>query len=718
MFMFDVIMTGVQEVDTQNNAGGQTMKFEPSVFLTTTIRRAIFAMLMMFLPITAINASENNYNIGTGIYDITGAVAESNAFGYANNIDITGLQQRIRSRAYIIQSRTNNKRVVFVSTDLGAMFQSIKLEVVKRLSNRYGDLYSASNVMLTATHTHVGTGGLSHYSLYQIASADASLNGYSAQNFEAVVEGIVQSIIRAHNNLSAGSIEFVEGRLLGATRNRSLVPYAANADAPLYEDDTNTTMTMLKFKRADGTEVGMLNWFAIHNTSFSIEYDQISGDNKGYAQYLFEKRMGTDFSADSFVAAFANSDVGDVVPVDGNAVSAPGFEGSDDEVLNAERAGARQFDKAWSLYNQPGSVLNGNLEFQHRWADFEDYWVENRFTNVGPRRLCAAARGFSFAAGGENGPSNIPGIYEGMTKGTFAIDDAINQVDQSAFGAVVRFIFGAVGAGFQDACQEQKVTLLGTGELDLVPEVIPFQLFVIGDFAIISAPSEVTTMAGRRLRNTVISELAGIGVQHAVIAGLANTYTGYLTTFEEFQEQHYEGASNEFGPYTLNAYQQEYSNMAKAIVEGFSVADDKQPPDRTNDFRLNRAGVAFDGKFFWERFGKVLNDAESNYRKGQTVKVRFRGGHPKNDLKTQDTFLVVQKWMNGGWQDYLTDSDWNTEYRWKRQGIDRSAIDISWRIPSDQASGYYRIRHSGHWKNGFTQQIRSYTGTSKYFFVE
>jgi neutral ceramidase len=39
-----------------------------------------------------------------------------------------------------------------------------------------------------------------------------------------------------------------------------------------------------------------------------------------------------------------------------------------------------------------------------------------------------------------------------------------------------------------------------------------------------------------------------------VIAGLSNTYSSYITTFEEYQMQRYEGASTIFGPHTLDAY--------------------------------------------------------------------------------------------------------------------------------------------------------------------
>ena len=41
---------------------------------------------------------------------------------------------------------------------------------------------------------------------------------------------------------------------------------------------------------------------------------------------------------------------------------------------------------------------------------------------------------------------------------------------------------------------------------------------------------------------------------HIVIAGLSNTYSGYITTWEEYQEQRFEAAATAYGPHTLDAY--------------------------------------------------------------------------------------------------------------------------------------------------------------------
>ena len=58
--------------------------------------------------------------------------------------------------------------------------------------------------------------------------------------------------------------------------------------------------------------------------------------------------------------------------------------------------------------------------------------------------------------------------------------------------------------------------------------------------------AELTTMAGRRLREAVKETLVSNGggefddETHVVIAGLTNTYSQYVATFEEYEQQRYE----------------------------------------------------------------------------------------------------------------------------------------------------------------------------------
>ena len=199
-----------------------------------------------------------------------------------------------------------------MTADLGIVTQAIKQKVAERLQQRFGGIYSDNNVLISATHTHSGPGGFSHYALYNL-----TVMGYDETNFNAIVEGIVQSVVRAHTNLAPGTIKIARGDLLGASINRSSSAYTKNPanERSQYEFDTDKTMTVLKMERLDGSEIGTINWFPVHATSMGNDNLLIGGDNKGYAAYLFEKLKGTGYTQpDTFIAAFAQGNEGDVSP--------------------------------------------------------------------------------------------------------------------------------------------------------------------------------------------------------------------------------------------------------------------------------------------------------------------------------------------------------------------------------------------------------------------
>lgn len=113
--------------------------------------------------------------------------------------------------------------------------------------------------------------------------------------------------------LDTGSTRIKDGAI-----NRSLYAYLANPESERrqYEDETDTTMTMLRFRRAtDNKDVGVLTWFAVHGTSMLANNTHVSGDNKGVAAWLFEEAMRDNpNAAEGFVAGFSQASVGDTTP--------------------------------------------------------------------------------------------------------------------------------------------------------------------------------------------------------------------------------------------------------------------------------------------------------------------------------------------------------------------------------------------------------------------
>ena len=134
-------------------------------------------------------------------------------------------------------------------------------------------------------------------------------------------------------------------------------------------------------------------------------------------------------------------------------------------------------------------------------------------------------------------------------------------------------------------CHFPKPILLNTGFARLPyewdPKSVPISVFRVGQFFILNVPAELTTMAGRRLRKEIRTVLTERGVEdpHITIAGLANSYTHYVTTFEEYAGQRYEAASTLYGPHTLSAYIQEFKRITVDLIEGRESESDEPPDD-------------------------------------------------------------------------------------------------------------------------------------------
>jgi neutral ceramidase len=240
-----------------------------------------------------------------------------NFMGYASLGQVgTGLRQRIFARAFIIGNTQSPKdRFIYLNIDTSCGDTAIRygiLEGIAALGPDYS-VYSQQNVAVAGTHQHSGPGAWVNYLLPQVTSL-----GFSQQSYEAIVNGSVLAIKRAHESLSPGYLDVATTNVTGANINRSLYAYLANPEEERakYDDDVEKAMTMMRFQRAsDGKNIGVLTFFPVHGTSALENNTHVTGDNKGVAQYLFEKAMQKDASAaDGFVAGFSQASVGDTTP--------------------------------------------------------------------------------------------------------------------------------------------------------------------------------------------------------------------------------------------------------------------------------------------------------------------------------------------------------------------------------------------------------------------
>jgi len=295
-------------------------------------------------------------------------------------------------------------------------------------------------------------------------------------------------------------------------------------------------------------------------------------------------------------------------------------------------------------------------------------------------------------------------------------------------------------------CQHPKPILIATGLMNFPyqwqPSIVPTQMLRIGSVLIAGVPGEFSTMSGRRLKTLLGKEVNNVldqysneleaspdlkslqGKTKVVLAGLSNAYSSYVTTFEEYQVQRYEGASTIFGPHTLEAYLYQYLNLTRKLVSGPRVdplPDGPEPPFLLKKQIAFRPGVIFDNPAWKHKFGDVLLQPNEVYQSGMSVIVIFVAGHPQNNLMVEGTFLTVEQMIHPSkdeWKVIATDSSLETKFLWRRTNsiFGESTATVIWDIPANTTQGIYRIRHFGAAKS-ILQSIRPYVGVSVQFEV-
>ncbi|XP_069543813.1 neutral ceramidase [Brachyistius frenatus] len=613
--------------------------------------------------------------------------------------------------------------------------QRLRLEVLQALQVKYGDEYREENVVLSGSHTHSGPAGYFQYTLFMISS-----KGYIRASVEPLVNGIVQSIDRAHRNMRPGRIYRSSGELDDGSLNRSPHSYLNNPEEERirYKWNTDRQVTVLKFTDLDGDGIGMLSWFAVHAVSMNYTNRMVSSDNMGHASYLLEqdKNPGDLPGQGGFVAGFSSSNLGDVSPNTrgphcvntgrpcdylnsscpvGGTKMCQAFGPGDDMFDSTKIIAHKIYMKAKDLYRNAVEEVTGFIHSAHQWVNMTNVTVQ--INNTHTVSTCKPALGHSFAAGTTDGGGDL-----NFTQGA---------VDGDPFWDGIRDALLGPPSNQTQECHHPKPILFSTGEMNWPlpwhPQIVDVQIITVGSVAVVAVPGEMTTMSGRRLREAVKQELEAGGAERnmeVVIAGLSNVYTHYITTYEEYQVQRYEGASTIYGPHTLSAYVQTYRGLARAIAQDSVSALPRGPPPpffQENLFNLLPA-ARVDKKPANSSFGDVLQQVEPVYRQGDVVSVTFVAGNPRNSGDIRDkTFVTVEMFDNRTetWEVVHTDASWETRFHWLKGSGQQSNATIEWFVPPSAAAGSYRIRHFGHYKQlkGLRPVITPYEGSSDVFTV-
>ncbi|XP_052755073.1 neutral ceramidase-like [Galleria mellonella] len=672
------------------------------------------------------------YEVGVGIADMTGPCVEVTFMGFAA-FDQTGRGLHLRqfSRAFIFVK--GDTRVVLVNTDIQAVGVHVRREVVNRLQQEYGDIYSLRNVIITGTHTHAAPGG--HLVDFLL---DFSIRGFSQDAFNAYVEGITRSIIRAHENIVPARLFYGTTRVANAQKNRSPYSYDFNPieEKLEYENNVDDILTQVRIVKANGDLHGVLNWFAIHATSMNMTNRLVSSDNLGYAAITMEKTLNPDnlVGKPNIVAGFFTSNLGDVSPnleearcefsgeiCDNQfAICGAGERcyalGPGDDMFESTRIiGSRMYEGAMEVLNTPGEELTGDLAVIHQFIDMPDEKVfrydpvSKTFNEDEVVSGCVPALGYSFGSGTTDGANTL-----NITQGTL---DGVPLLD-----AVTGLVMGPTDEDI--ACHHPKPILLATGRANVPipwhPRIVSASLIWLGGFAVLGVPGEPTTMSGRRMRSVVSDVMQRHGLEpRVVVSGLTNEYIHYIATFEEYQVQRYEAASTIYGPHTLEIFLNKFAEYASVAIEGGELPAGPEPPNYINNTVSLILPVVFDSVPLARGFGDVVEQPVPWARRGETISASFVGANPRNDLRQESSHAVIERLVeNNEWTVVATDADWETKFQWTRTStvLGTSTVTFEWTIPRDTQLGTHRVVYYG------TARLplgvyRQFTGTSNTFDV-
>lgn len=281
-----------------------------------------------------------------------------------------------------------------------------------------------------------------------------------------------------------------------------------------------------------------------------------------------------------FVAAFANSNSGDISP---NLNLSPGSGPTDDEFENTREIGTRQADAVRSQLASSGDPVGSRVASRITCVDMRGCQVRPESSGTGrTERTGWAILGTAFGAGSqEDGPG--PSIFsEGLWNNPFSATLASwrYRVDR-----------------YEAAIHAPKSTLLSVGAMGWVQQQVPVQLIRLGRLWLAFMPGEVTAAVGVMYRRAV-AEATGAQERDVIIQATCNGYTHYVATRWDYESQQYEGGATIYGKHSAAAYCQILDGLARAIVDDTEVALGPVPRDESATALRSLQGA----NGAWQRF--------------------------------------------------------------------------------------------------------------------
>ncbi len=457
--------------------------------------------------------------------------------GYSSNAnDGNGFRTRLRARALYLAAGGTAQLVL--QCDLLGGSAVLHHLVARALAERTD--VPLEGLLVGATHTHAGPGQFLGTDFYNRFASNRPGFDPAWAHFLAVQ--LADAAVEAFDHRQPAKAAWGSTEVWGYTRNRSLAPHVANASvadkrtAPqrvFVEVDPRLHLLRVDAASGDGP-IAALVLFSVHGTGVSMASREYNADLWAYLTTSLADRVARSTGVRPVVGALEATHA-DVAP----AVR-PGAAG----YLEARRIGTGIAEVAAALFDDLEPRLTGAVTLASALAEVDV--------------AGASVEGVPLPARPAVGAALVAGAYENTTP-------VVHRIPPFRAGSGKRRPRGPQGTKWVLGSRWLQPLVLPPR---VFPRLLPLQVLRIGPVAVVGIPFEVTVEAGRRIGASVRRELEQVGVGDAVVSSVANEYSGYVTTPEEYALQYYEGGHTLYGPATLAFLEGNARALARALRDG------------------------------------------------------------------------------------------------------------------------------------------------------
>lgn len=539
--------------------------------------------------------------------------------GYsANAHDGDGFRTRLHAR--VLHLRSSEASIALVQCDLlggSSVLQHLVADVVAGETD-----LRVGGVFIGATHTHAGPGQFLGTDFYNRFASNRS--GFDPAFTQFLVEAISDAVLRAVATRRPARLAVGRREVWGLTRNRSHGPHVCNetvADKRTQPQRkfvaVNPALELIRVDTIDDdgstTPLAATVVFSIHGTGIPQQAREYNADLWAYTVGELRQRI-LDGTGHAPVVGAIEGTHADVAPA-----IRPGAAGH----VEAARVGRSIGAQAAALWSDIGDALSDDVTLG---AGLREVDLEKSPTIGGatlPQRPAVGA-------------ALVAGAHENLTPVIWRIPP---------------FAPGKPKKWGTDNPQGAK-WVLGTRWLQPLvlplrsfPRMLPVQVLRIGPVLIVGLPFEVTVESGRRISREVMAGCSDPTIERTVVSSVANEYSGYVATAEEYSRQHYEGGHTLYGPGTQRFLAAAAAEVAARVAAGESVAD--VAAQRSWDLRVKRYLAAPSGS----TVGRVALGApaftDPTSRRDGYWSFEWRDA-PPGDLRWHEPLVRVESSTDGG----------------------------------------------------------------------